>query len=149
MTPILPRVPLAEVPPLGPEPPSDAQRFAQWLRCGLAPAAFRRGWRQRLGIAFVLAGVVLLLGFGGQLSEWQQVVLWSGLGIFAAILTRGLWLGLFGPVLFFDLVRMARKAEHFCCAAATLSRCWRHCCLSIHRGPAATCSARCGWISTN
>src|SRR5690349_7931776 len=48
----------------------------------------------------------------GWLSLSQQVVLW-GLGLVVlAVLTRRGWLKLFGPVLFYDLVRTARRSRY-------------------------------------
>jgi ABC-type transport system involved in multi-copper enzyme maturation permease subunit len=42
----------------------------------------------------------------------QQVVVWGLLGTTGAVLLRRAWLKLFGPVLFYDLVRLARRSRY-------------------------------------
>jgi ABC-type transport system involved in multi-copper enzyme maturation permease subunit len=98
-------------------PPSAGRRFAGWLRRELAPSAFRRS-PSRLGVALVLAAAVLLMRFGGGLVGWQQAVLWGALLVAVAALSRRGWLRLFGPVLFYDLVRTARRSRTYLLRAA-------------------------------
>jgi ABC-type transport system involved in multi-copper enzyme maturation permease subunit len=100
-------------PPFVPEPPSDARRLAAWLRQELSPSVFRRAWRERLAVALVLAGAVLLAWRGRRLAGWQQVALWGALLVAVAVLLRRGWLKLFGPVFFYDLVRTARQGRTF------------------------------------
>jgi ABC-type transport system involved in multi-copper enzyme maturation permease subunit len=112
------RLPPYPLPRRGPEPPSGWHLFGGWLRRELAPSAFRRAWRPRLGAAAVLAGVVALAWHGGRLATWQQAALWGVLLAAAAVLTRRGWLRLFGPVLFYDLVRTGRQGRAFQLRAA-------------------------------
>ncbi len=95
------------------EPPTAGRRLVGWLRRELAPSAFRRAWRPRLAAALVLAAVVLLSWHGGLLAAWQQAALWGALLVVVAFLSRSGWLRLFGPVLFYDLVRSARQGRTF------------------------------------
>ncbi len=109
----LPRLPPYPLKRRGPEPPSPGRRLAGWLRRELAPSAFHRAWRPRLGAVLVLVAVVLLAWHGGGLAAWQQAALWGALLVAVAVLTRRGWLRLFGPVLFYDLVRSARQGRTF------------------------------------
>jgi ABC-type transport system involved in multi-copper enzyme maturation permease subunit len=93
--------------------PTSGYRLGDWLRRELTLSAFRRSWRPRLAVALLLAGVLLLAWFGGWLTPWQQVALWGVLLIVGAYLGRRGWLTLFGPVLFYDLVRSARQSRTF------------------------------------
>jgi ABC-type transport system involved in multi-copper enzyme maturation permease subunit len=100
-------------PPFVPEPPSEARRFVGWLRHELAPSAFRRSWRPRLGVVLVLAAAGLMAWRGRTLAGWKQAALWGALLVAVAVLSRRGWLQLFGPVLYYDLVRTARRARTF------------------------------------
>jgi ABC-type transport system involved in multi-copper enzyme maturation permease subunit len=103
---------------LGPEPPSDWRAFGAWLRRELAPSAFRRAWRPRLAAAGLLIAAALLAWQGGALEAWQQAGLWGALVVAAAVLARRGARRLFGPVLFYDLVRTARQGRAFLLRAA-------------------------------
>jgi ABC-type transport system involved in multi-copper enzyme maturation permease subunit len=52
------------------------------------------------------------LAWGTRLSAVQQVVIWGVLLVAAAVLLRRGWLKLFGPVLFYDMVRSARRGRY-------------------------------------
>jgi len=73
----------------------------------------RRSWRPRLGLACLVAGAVLLGWYGRSLAAWQQAALWGTLLVALAFFARRGWLNLFGPVLFYDLVRLARQGRTF------------------------------------
>src|SRR5262249_42525836 len=67
----------------------------------------------RLGALLLLTGAGLLVWFAGRLSLTQQVLGW-GLWLLAlAVFLRRGWLKLFGPVLFFHLVPLARRRRDF------------------------------------
>jgi ABC-type transport system involved in multi-copper enzyme maturation permease subunit len=69
-------------------------------------------WREGGAAALLLAAAGCAWWFGGDLELAQQVVLGAvlllGLGV---VLRRG-WLRLFGPVLFYELVRTARRSRY-------------------------------------
>lgn len=71
-----------------------------------------RTWQERLaGAALVLAA--LCAGwFGRGLPLSRQVLLWGLLFIAFAVLLRRGWLKLFGPVLFYDLICVARRGRY-------------------------------------
>jgi ABC-type transport system involved in multi-copper enzyme maturation permease subunit len=99
--------------PQQPPAPPAGRYLAGWLRAELSPSAFRRSWRPRLGLSLLLAAAVALVGWGDALAAWQQVALWGALLAALAVLARRGWLTLFGPVLFYDLVRSARQSRTF------------------------------------
>src|SRR5579864_3889380 len=70
-------------------------------------------WREQLGVAGVLAGAVILIWLGSQLTPAKQVVLWALLVLALAALGRRGWLKLFGPVFYYDLLRGLRKNRTF------------------------------------
>lgn len=76
-------------------------------------SASRKSWEERIGVALLLlaAGLAIWLGRGAPLTE--QVLIWGLLLlVLAAVLRRG-WLKLFGPVLFYELVQIARRKRYF------------------------------------
>jgi hypothetical protein len=64
-------------------------------------------------VAAVLAGALAIAWYGGDLSGWQRVAGWSVLGLGLAYLMRSGLVRLFGPVLFYDLVRNARRTRTY------------------------------------
>jgi ABC-type transport system involved in multi-copper enzyme maturation permease subunit len=88
-----------------------------WVRQNLAWSNSRQSWEERLGVTLVLGGAALLIILGGRLELAQQAVLWGLLVLALAVLLRRGWLKLFGPVLFYDLVRIGRRTRY------TLLRC--------------------------
>jgi ABC-type transport system involved in multi-copper enzyme maturation permease subunit len=100
-------------PGLVPPAPSAWRRLTGWLRFELAPSSFRRSWRPRLSIVLVLVAITLLVWRGRFLAGWLQLALWATLVVVVAFLSRGGWFQLFGPVLFYDLVRAARRGRMF------------------------------------
>ncbi len=108
--PPLPRYPEPGRPP---PRPSAWRRLGGWLRRELAPSALGRTFRLHLGLISLLLAAGLLVRWSGHLSGWQQATLWGALLVAAAGLSRAGWLRLFGPVLFYDLVRTARQGRTF------------------------------------
>ncbi len=80
-------------------------RLRRWLDSsdGSAP------WQERAALALIVAwaaaGVLLL----GRTTAAQALVLWGGLALVVALLLRSGRLKVLGPVLFYDLVRSARR----------------------------------------
>src|SRR5262245_5805633 len=85
----------------------------QWLRTHLAWSNSWQSWKERLGTLTLLLGALALLRWGGRLSVWQQCALWALLLATAAFMLRRGWLKLFGPVLFYDLIRVGRRSRYF------------------------------------
>lgn len=66
-----------------------------------------------LGLLVVLAAAGALWGYGGRLAAWEEVGLWTALALLApALLYRLSGRSLFGPILFYDLLRSARHGRH-------------------------------------
>ncbi|HEX5269458.1 MAG TPA: hypothetical protein VFW33_03175, partial [Gemmataceae bacterium] len=75
-----------------------------WLRRRLAWSNSPRAWLDRLTFLGLLAAALVLAHFTPRLAPAAQVLLWGLLFLLAVIAARP-----FGPVLFFDLVRTARR----------------------------------------
>jgi ABC-type transport system involved in multi-copper enzyme maturation permease subunit len=83
------------------------------LRRTFAWSNSRESWEERVGISFLLAGPGGVWWLGGSLSVAQEMILWGMLVLAAAVLLRRGWLRLFGPMLFYDLLRIARRSRYF------------------------------------
>ena len=92
---------------------SLAQSGVSWLRHTFAWSNSRQSWIERLGalaLALIAAGA---WKYTSDISPAVLVVLWGLLILAAAILARRGWLKLFGPVLFYDMIRTARRGRYF------------------------------------
>ena len=69
-------------------------------------------WKARLSFGAVAVGAAALWWLGGELPMATQAFLWIGLLAVFAILSVQFQLRLFGPVLFYDLVRTARRSRY-------------------------------------
>ncbi|HXG13116.1 MAG TPA: hypothetical protein VNK04_25385, partial [Gemmataceae bacterium] len=75
--------------------------------------SFWPSWQVVVGLLAVLAGAAAFWHFRSQLTPWQQIggaVLVGLLGL--GLLSRLSGRSLFGPILFYDLVRSARRGRH-------------------------------------
>jgi ABC-type transport system involved in multi-copper enzyme maturation permease subunit len=79
-----------------------------WLRRTFPWSNSRQAWLDRGAVVGVLAGAAALIVFAPHLSMAAQVLLWGLLLAAAAFVSR-----LFGPVLFYDLVRTARRNRYY------------------------------------
>jgi ABC-type transport system involved in multi-copper enzyme maturation permease subunit len=79
-----------------------------WLRRTVPWSNSRRAWLDRGAIVGLVGGAFLLVYFGPSLSLRVQVVLWVLLLAAVALTGR-----LFGPVLLFDLVGIARRNRYY------------------------------------
>ena len=70
-------------------------------------------WRERLvGLLLLAVGAVLVYLTMRHLALWQAAILWSIYGVVLAVSSRQGWIRLFGPVLFYDMVRTARRNRY-------------------------------------
>src|SRR5437870_3876822 len=83
------------------------------LRQGVGWSNSRQAWEERLGLGLVIGGGVGVWLLAGRLSLLQALLAWGVLVLAAAVLLRRGWLKLFGPVLFYDMIRSARRGRHF------------------------------------
>src|SRR5437660_1047131 len=72
----------------------------------------RQSWEERLSALALIAGAVGLGIWGRGLPALQQTIFWGMLVLAAAFLLRRGWLELFGPVLFYDMVLLARRGRY-------------------------------------
>ena len=79
-----------------------------------------RAWVEHLSLVGVLAAVAVLIAYAGDLELWQLVLAWAVLLLVAAVLFRRGWLKLFGPILWYDLVRTGRRARTYLIRGAYL-----------------------------
>src|ERR1700724_3482613 len=92
--------------------PSFVASCTAWCRRRLGWSNSRQSWQERLAGALLLAGAVLLSWYGGRLPLSRPGILWGVLILALALLLRRGWLKLFGPVLFHDMVRTARRGRY-------------------------------------
>jgi ABC-type transport system involved in multi-copper enzyme maturation permease subunit len=85
----------------------------RWFKQNLAWSNTRRAWIDRLAGLGLFFGFAALLWFSRRLSTTQIVVSSGLLCAAGAIMARRGWVRLFGPILFFDLVRTARRNRYF------------------------------------
>jgi ABC-type transport system involved in multi-copper enzyme maturation permease subunit len=84
-----------------------------WLRRSLAWSNSRQSWHERIALASLVAGAAFLVGFHEWMPLLPELVAWTLLSFLAALLLRRGWLKLFGPILFYDLVSIARRRRYF------------------------------------
>jgi ABC-type transport system involved in multi-copper enzyme maturation permease subunit len=93
--------------------PSVVSTGLAHLRRRLAWSNSPQSWRERASVLVVLAGAGALWRFRPELPPSVQV-LFGGLllAALALFLRRG-WVKVFGPVFFYDLVRLGRRGRYF------------------------------------
>jgi ABC-type Na+ efflux pump permease subunit len=104
-------------------PPPPA-RWLTWLRLTFSWSGTGLAWGERLAVLGLVAGAVALVVWGGDLETWQRVAGWCALLFTAALLLQRGWVFLFGPVLFYDLVRHSRRARLFLLRTGFLLLLW-------------------------
>jgi len=83
----------------------------QWLRTHLAWSNSRQSWIERLSVLILLIGAAALIWWPPRTLE-GTFALWVVLLVGAAFMLRRGWLKLFGPVLFYDMVRVGRRSRY-------------------------------------
>lgn len=71
-----------------------------------------QAWAELLAGTVVLAGAAALTWSADELPLSHAVLLWGVLLVAIAVLLRRGWIKLFGPVLFYDLVRTGRRGRY-------------------------------------
>src|SRR5262249_15126732 len=84
-----------------------------WIKQTFAWSNTRRAWIDRLAALGLILAFVALCWFGKYLSNAQIIFSAGLLCAVGAIMARRGWVRLFGPILFFDLVRTARRNRYF------------------------------------
>src|ERR1700692_1790952 len=88
---------------------APVRRWSGWRRRW---SNSRQSWEERLGVFALLAAAAATYWFSSRLPRSQQVVLWALLVAGLIVVLRRGWLKLFGPVLFYDLIRLARRDRY-------------------------------------
>jgi ABC-type transport system involved in multi-copper enzyme maturation permease subunit len=92
---------------------SSEQPSANWLTRVFPWSNRWADWQERLiGLGILSIGLTLAILSATTLTLWPAVLLW---GIYAGLLGFASWQGwylLFGPVLFYDMVRTARRSRY-------------------------------------
>src|SRR5262249_46453515 len=90
---------------------STATSTPGWFRRTLGWSNSRQAWAERIGLLFLITAIVLASVFAGRLSPVGRIVVWSTIVLTALVLLRRGWLQLFGPVLFYDMLRSGRRGR--------------------------------------
>jgi ABC-type transport system involved in multi-copper enzyme maturation permease subunit len=86
---------------------------SNWLRRTFRWSNSRQSYLERGAALALLLGAGLLVVWGYRLSTTALVALWAALLLGAAVFLRRGWIKLFGPVLFYDMIRAARRGRYF------------------------------------
>ncbi|HMF14590.1 MAG TPA: hypothetical protein VKE94_19880, partial [Gemmataceae bacterium] len=87
--------------------------LATWVRHTFSWSNTREAWQERLGVLVTLAAVAAGVFLLPDRQPVLHVLYWGCVLTAAAVLLRRGWLRLFGPVLFFDLLCLARRFRYF------------------------------------
>src|SRR5581483_6898168 len=93
--------------------PAFVDAIPFWLRRTLSLSNTKQSWQERFSAAFLLAAALSIVWFRGRLSLPQEAVAWGLLVFITAIVLRRGWFRLSGPLLFYELLRIARRRRHF------------------------------------
>jgi ABC-type transport system involved in multi-copper enzyme maturation permease subunit len=83
-----------------------------WLRQAVAMSNSWPSWQERLVLALFLLIAVGLGFLTARIDLWKAALVWGVYFIAMAVCSRQGWLQLFGPVLFYDMVRTARRSRY-------------------------------------
>ncbi len=92
--------------------PLSAAPTVAWFRRHLSWSNSRQSWQERFAGLALLAAAGGILWFGSRLELAYQVLLWGLWGAAGALVLRRGLVKLFGPVLFYDLLRIARRNRY-------------------------------------
>ena len=88
------------------------QTTSLWFRRMFGWSESWQSWKEFLSALFLFNMAFGLIWFSGYLSALTQVVLWCLWCLALAVLFRRGWRLLFGPVLFYDVIRSARRGRY-------------------------------------
>src|SRR6516165_2883601 len=91
---------------------SASAPMRRWSGCRMRWSNSRPSWEERFCLFALLAAAAAIYWFSSGLPRFQQVMLWALLVAGVIVVLRRGWLKLFGPVLFYDLVRLARRGRY-------------------------------------
>ncbi|HEV2949877.1 MAG TPA: hypothetical protein VGX70_21040 [Gemmataceae bacterium] len=88
------------------------QSMRSWLAHHVPWSNSRQAWRERGSVILVLTCALALWWFAAELSPLAQILLWAVLLLITGYLLRRSWVQLFGPMLFFEIMRAGRRPRH-------------------------------------
>src|SRR5438874_2121079 len=92
---------------------SFVESSASWVKQTFTWSNSWTSWRERLiGLGFILVGAILGWLSFTVLGFWIALPLWAAFGIALGVCSRQGWIKLFGPVLFYDMVRTSRRSRY-------------------------------------
>jgi ABC-type transport system involved in multi-copper enzyme maturation permease subunit len=92
---------------------SIVESSVSWIRQTFAPLQGWPTWRERLvALLFFMVGAGLVYLSAAHLTLWQSIIAWGIYGLALAVCSRQGWINLFGPVLFYDMVRTSRRSRY-------------------------------------
>ncbi|MBI3409858.1 MAG: ABC transporter permease subunit [Planctomycetes bacterium] len=92
---------------------SVLQSCMTWFRRIFGWSTSRQSWQERLSFLALAAAAFGAWWFADRLTIFQQVLVWGLIVVAALVLLRRGWLTLFGPVLFYDMIRAGRRGRYF------------------------------------
>src|SRR5262249_15220094 len=84
-----------------------------WFRSRFGWSSSRQSWQERISFLALAAAAFGALWLAGRVTPFQRNLAWWLLFVSALLLLRRGWLTLFGPVLFYDMVRAGRRGRYF------------------------------------
>src|SRR5437016_2108663 len=86
---------------------------AAWLERFLPWSNRWADWQERLvGLGIIVIALTLVILSATSLSLWPAVLLWTIFAVLLGITSWQGWYKLFGPVLFYDMVRTSRRSRY-------------------------------------
>jgi len=92
---------------------SGVTTVVNWVQRTVPWSNTPRAWIERMALAGLLLATGALILCRELLSLWQNVVAWGVLLVLFGVLLRQGWIFVFGPVLFYDLKRSARRTRTY------------------------------------
>src|SRR5262245_23191470 len=90
---------------------SSASSNPGWLRRTLGGSNARVTWVDGVGLLLIAFFIVIARTFRRELADVVLLGIWVLVGLIGLALTRRIWLELFGPVLFYDMLRSGRRGR--------------------------------------
>src|SRR5262245_7431945 len=92
---------------------SVLQSCLTWILDKVGWSNSRQSWQERFSFLALAAAAVGAWWFGERLPLFQQILVWGLIAVAALVLLRRGWFTLFGPVLFYDMIRAGRRGRYF------------------------------------
>ncbi len=88
------------------------QPRSSWFRRTVSWSNSRQSWNERIAASVLVLAGGLLWWLSDSISLAASIALWGLILLLAAVVLRRGWLKLFGPILFYDMIRIARRGRY-------------------------------------